>query len=95
MKVSLKAKVITSNWFNELPLVLLGIKTALKEDISSSAAEMVYGQTLWFPGEFVLPSPDAPQPHAFLSCLKSDIARYRPTPTKITSQIENFTFLAI
>ena len=40
-----------------LPLVLLGIRTALKEDTSSTAAEMVYGTTLCLLGEFFTPSP--------------------------------------
>ena len=35
-----------------LPLVLLGIRTALKEDLKCTAAEMVYGTTLRLPGEF-------------------------------------------
>ena len=55
LKASLKAKLNTSNWFNELPLVLLGIGSALKEDIGCSAADMVYGQTLQLPGEFLFP----------------------------------------
>lgn len=82
MKASLKAKLNTRNWFDELPLVLLGIRTALKQDIGCSAAEMVYGQTLRLPGEFFSPSPDAIDPHSFLSRLKSDMARLRPTQTR-------------
>ena len=35
-EASLKAKLNTFNWLNELPLVLLGIQTALKEDIGCS-----------------------------------------------------------
>ena len=35
-----------------LPLVLLGIQTTVKEDLSATVAEMVYGTTLWLPGEF-------------------------------------------
>lgn len=54
MKASLKAKLHTSNWFDELPLVLLGIRTALKQDIGCSAAEMVYGQTLRLPRRILL-----------------------------------------
>ena len=90
LKASLKAKQNTSNWFNELPLVLLGIRATLKEDIGCSAAEMVYGQTLRLPGEYFLPPPDTPQPHAFLSHLKSDMAILRPTPTK--NHISNRAF---
>ena len=44
----------------KLPLVLLGIQTALKEDISSKAAEMVYGTILCLPGEFFTTSPTLP-----------------------------------
>ncbi len=38
-------------WMDTLPLILLGIRTALKEDISATTAEMVYGTTLCLPGE--------------------------------------------
>ena len=81
LKASLKAKLTTANWFSELPLVLLGIRTALKQDIGCSAAEMVYGQTLRLPGEFFSSQSDTTEPHSFLSRLKEDIARLRPTPT--------------
>lgn len=40
------------NWVEALPLVLLGIRSTLKEDIGCSAAELVYGTTLRLPGEF-------------------------------------------
>ena len=56
-KATLKAHIAPDNWMDTLPLVLLGIRTALKVDISSSAAEMVYGTTLRLPGEFFSPSP--------------------------------------
>jgi hypothetical protein len=35
-----------------LPWVLLGIRTAFKEDLQSLAAELVYGEPLRLPGEF-------------------------------------------
>ena len=35
-----------------LPLILLGVCTALKEDIGACAAEQVYGTTLHIPGAF-------------------------------------------
>ena len=46
-------------WVDTLPLVLfgLGIWTALKEDLSANAAEMVYGTTLRLP-EFFQSSDD-------------------------------------
>ncbi len=46
LKASLKAQLNPPAWINALPFVLLGIRTALKEDI---AAELVYGTTLRLP----------------------------------------------
>ena len=56
LKAALKTQPQPDSWMDALPLVLLGIRTALKEDISSTAAEMVYGTTLRLPGEFFTPS---------------------------------------
>ena len=53
LKAALKAQPNPDAWMDTLPLILLGIRTAIKEDISSTTAEMVYGTTLRLPGEFV------------------------------------------
>ena len=42
-------------WINTLPLVLLGIRAAVKEDLGCSAAELVSGSTLHLPGQFSYP----------------------------------------
>ncbi|XP_041976493.1 uncharacterized protein LOC121731204 [Aricia agestis] len=42
----------TTNWVETLPIVLLGIRTAWKEDLRASCAELVYGEPLRLPGEF-------------------------------------------
>ena len=44
LKASLKAQQNPTTWMDSLPLVLLGIRTALKEDIRATAAEMI----LWY-----------------------------------------------
>ena len=62
LKAALKAQPNPDAWRDTLPLILLGICTALKEDISATTAEMVYGTTLHLPGEFVNPSPTTPLP---------------------------------
>ncbi|KAI0241039.1 hypothetical protein LSAT2_002963, partial [Lamellibrachia satsuma] len=41
------------NWLDELPWVLLGIRTAPKEDLGCSSAELVYGAPLTVPGDFI------------------------------------------
>lgn len=44
--------VDAKHWSDRLPLVLLGIRAAVKEDFNCSVAELVYGQQLRIPGEF-------------------------------------------
>ena len=46
LKCALKAQTNANLWIDILPLVLLGIRTSLNEDISSIAAKLVYGTTL-------------------------------------------------
>ena len=46
----------TSNWVEILPIVLLGIRTAFKEDLNATAAEMVYGTGIRLPAEFFVPA---------------------------------------
>lgn len=47
--------VDAKKWFTRLPLILLGLRTAIKEDMDCSPAELVYGQPLRVPGEFFEP----------------------------------------
>lgn len=42
----------SSNWTDYLPIVLLGLRTAIKEDLKASPAELLYGSTLRLPGDF-------------------------------------------
>lgn len=42
----------SGNWTESLPLVLLGIRSAYKDDLKTSSAELVYGEPLRLPGEF-------------------------------------------
>ncbi|XP_015921808.1 uncharacterized protein [Parasteatoda tepidariorum] len=42
-----------SQWTEVLPVVLLGIRTAVKEDINASCAELVYGTTLQLPSDMI------------------------------------------
>ncbi|CAH8530229.1 unnamed protein product [Schistosoma curassoni] len=53
LKSSLMAQTDSSKWSDALPLVLLGIRSTIKEDIGCTAAELVYGTTLTLPGQLV------------------------------------------
>ena len=50
LKTALKCSDHPHLWTNAVPLVLLGIRTASKDDLKCSSAEMVYGTTLRLPG---------------------------------------------
>ena len=52
LKAALKSQPNPNNWTKTLPLVLLGIRSAVKEDIGCTAAELVYGTTLRLPGGY-------------------------------------------
>ena len=57
----------STQWTDVFPLVLLGIHSCLKEDISCTTAELVYRTTLCLPGEFFDNTDTAPDPHAYAS----------------------------
>ncbi|XP_069786032.1 uncharacterized protein [Narcine bancroftii] len=52
------ARFSRPDWADELPWVLLGIRSAPKEDLQASAVEMVYGAPLSLLGAFSGPDPD-------------------------------------
>ena len=91
LKAALKAQPQPHLWIDALPLVLLGIRTALKEDIASTAAEMVYGTTLRLPGEFFTPSqPNSlPDPADYVSNLRSHMQTIRPHAPRPTQRNSN------
>ena len=77
----------TSSWMEFLPLVLLGVRTALKEDIKCTAAELVYGVPLRLPGEFFtsVSSTDL-APSTYMSRLRQVMQHLRPPPPRQTSR---------
>ncbi len=73
--------VPSHSWMDSLPLVMLGIRTALKEDVRCTAAEMVYGSSLQLPGEFFTPSPATElDPSSYVSRLKLCMRQMQPSP---------------
>jgi cleavage and polyadenylation specificity factor subunit 1 len=68
-------------WTEALPLVLLGIRSSWKEDLDATVADMVYGQPLRLPGEFLTPqTPGDGNPNAalFVRQLKQSFEDLRP-----------------
>ena len=67
-------------WTDSLPLVLLGLRTAYKEDLQASAADLVYGEPLRIPGELVVAVPQDIDSSIFIQQLRSNINKLRSTP---------------
>ena len=52
-KAALKAKLASDpNWIDVLPVVMLGMRAAVKQDMHCSAVEMVFGEALRLPGGY-------------------------------------------
>jgi len=87
LKAALKCQPVPTNWVTALPLILLGIRTTLKEDLQCTAAELVYGTTLRLPGEFYDTSSRAlPDPTRYVDKLRVVMRQLRATPTRVPRQ---------
>lgn len=75
-------------WTEELPIILLGIRTAVKEELGCSAAEMLYGQTLHVPGELFVDTPEIDiAAESFVEQLRDHFRTLRPSePRLVNSQ---------
>ena len=63
LKAALRARLNGPKWTEQLPWVLLGLRTSPKEDLPTSPADIVFRQPLRVPGD-VLPTPHAPEFHS-------------------------------
>lgn len=52
LKVALMTRESNENWLKEIPTVLLGLRSSLREDTGYSSAEMTYGTPIRLPGGF-------------------------------------------
>lgn len=77
LKASLKAK-FTNDWSDELPLILLGLRAAIKEDIGFSPAELVFGKQLLLPGQFFNEPNKTSMDVEFITKLKQTMNDIRP-----------------
>lgn len=82
---TLKASLMASlqnhhNWLDILPLVMLGLRSALKPDIGCSPAQLVFGEPIRLPHQFFSPTNALPN-RDFVRNISTAIARLRPVPT--------------
>lgn len=80
-------------WTETLPIVLLGLRTAFKPDLQATVAEMVYGQTLRLPGEFIHDMGDEIVAASdFANKLRSHIRQFRPAQSREQTGHRTFVF---
>jgi hypothetical protein len=79
LKDALRARAAGADWFVHLPWVLLGMRTAWREDSDFSPAEAVFGSQLVLPGQF-LSTPEPPSQN-FLRDFQGVLAGRAPLPT--------------
>jgi len=80
---TLKATIMChaeEKWTEALPLFLLGICTAYKEDLQSSTAELIYGEPLCVPGELLVPASLRFEASTFIQQLRCHMDQLRRTP---------------
>ena len=53
LKASIMARTTGPDWMDQLPMVMLGIRTAWRTELDASPAELVYGTALTVPGTLV------------------------------------------
>ena len=81
LKERLMACAPASDWMSTLPLVLLGLRSSVREDSGTSPAELVFGTVLRLPGQ-MLPevSPESAPPTAdFVRDLEDKMKRCYPS----------------
>ena len=80
LKNSLRARLASSDWFEHLPWVLLGLRTSPREDSGTSTSEAVYGSLLTLPGQFL--EVQDPPTNLFYENLKNSMSGFQPTPPR-------------
>ncbi|KYN14010.1 hypothetical protein ALC57_13792 [Trachymyrmex cornetzi] len=81
----------TERWVEILPVVLMGIRAAWKEDLKATPAEMVYGESIRLPGQFLNEtSNENNNPDDFTKSLKNIMKKLQP---KLRRHGEKATFV--
>ena len=80
-----------------MPLILLGIRTTLKEDLHCTAAELVYRTTLRIPGEYFndTKTDTTDDPSNYVTNLKSIMQQLKATPPRATANRQTYVSNAL
>jgi hypothetical protein len=73
-------KCLGKEWLTALPGVLLGLRTAPRDDTGTSCAELVFGCTLRLPGEFITNSIEIEDTSQYVQKLRKCLRKIRSAP---------------
>lgn len=71
----------STNWVRQLPLILLGLRATIKEDLGVSPAELVLGTSLRLPADLLAPSIGQCQQSEFAKEFRLTMQRMSPKQT--------------
>ncbi|GBN05424.1 Retrovirus-related Pol polyprotein from transposon 412 [Araneus ventricosus] len=80
LKLVIKAPE-NEKWSELIPIIFLGIRTAVKEDLQSSCSELVYGTTLRLPCDMIDVSDIPPCDIEFITDLRHRMQQLNPVAT--------------
>lgn len=84
LKTSIKCSENSVDWVNQLPLILLGIRTTIKEDLHCTPSEMLYGENVKLPGEFFIECTDNfTNSDGFIDKLRQHFKKIRSRNTRV------------
>ncbi|KAJ8708636.1 hypothetical protein PYW08_010019 [Mythimna loreyi] len=92
LKSALMARAAATRWSEELPTVLLGLRTALRENTSFSPAQMTYGTTLRIPSDFFVPTTPNIEDAEFVRQLTETMSSLSPVRRTHTSNANTFVY---
>ena len=67
-------------WMDHLPFVLLGLRTAVREDSSCSPSDLLFGESLRLPADLMDAGPFTPASSAFVNDLRGVMRFNQPMP---------------
>lgn len=91
---TLKASIMchgNPSWTKSIPIILLGLRTTLRDDCKATPAELLYGENIKLPCDF-FESSNAEAQSEFVTILKSTMDKVKPVPFNHHSKQKPFVF---
>ena len=80
LKEALRCRLVGPNWYQQLPWILLSLRSTVKEDLQTSPAELMFGQVLTLPGDYFPHQQQPLEVPELLQQLRNNTAQTAPVP---------------